>query len=650
MIDQEALLEFFRISPTPCLVLLPNAPFYTIVEVNYSYLDITNSNREDLIGKGISEIFQNVTIGELEGGIKGFINSLDLVSSTQKSHKMPMQRHKIKIADSEAFQIKYWNSENIPLLNNKGELQMIIHKTIDITNKISPEQELSYQLIEKNQIDVALKNVSEALINEQSKSQELNEAYKALAESNERFEYVTKATFDAIWDWDLTKDTLYWGEGIEKIFGHKISDLDPTRLSWTNNIHPDDLPRLTSSYYNIIKSSTNNWIEEYRFKKADGTYCYVNNKGIVIRDKDNRATRVIGAMHDISKKREEEQRLKLLESVITNATDAVLVTEATQLDYPGPKIVFVNDAFTAMTGYTSEEVIGKTPRILQGLKTDKDELKKLSYAIRHCETYEGTLINYKKNGEEFWITLSITPVVEDMGKCTHFIAIERDVTEKILKEQKLANVSRKLLNTLESIQDGFYTLDNNWNVSYWNQEAERISGKSVNEMMGKNFWDVYEGSISKMIYSKFLNAKKENTPIHLEFYSKVLSNWYEINAFPSDEGLTVYFKDISERKLNESEMKKLNISLELNIKKLAISNEELEQFAYVASHDLQEPLRMITGFLTQLEKKYDKILDEKGKQYIYFAVDGARRMRQIILDILELSRVGKNKNKLEKLN
>ncbi|MBC7522912.1 MAG: histidine kinase, partial [Flavobacterium sp.] len=91
-------------------------------------------------------------------------------------------------------------------------------------------------------------------------------------------------------------------------------------------------------------------------------------------------------------------------------------------------------------------------------------------------------------------------------------------------------------------------------------------------------------------------------------------------------------------------------SLELNIKKLAISNEELEQFAYVASHDLQEPLRMITGFLTQLEKRYDKILDEKGKQYIYFAVDGARRMRQIILDILELSRVGKNKNKLEELN
>jgi signal transduction histidine kinase len=87
---------------------------------------------------------------------------------------------------------------------------------------------------------------------------------------------------------------------------------------------------------------------------------------------------------------------------------------------------------------------------------------------------------------------------------------------------------------------------------------------------------------------------------------------------------------------------KKQIDLEISLQQLRMKNEELEQFAYVASHDLQEPLRMVTSFLTLLEKKYEAKLDDKAKQYIFFAVDGARRMRQIILDLLEFSRVGKH--------
>jgi light-regulated signal transduction histidine kinase (bacteriophytochrome) len=85
----------------------------------------------------------------------------------------------------------------------------------------------------------------------------------------------------------------------------------------------------------------------------------------------------------------------------------------------------------------------------------------------------------------------------------------------------------------------------------------------------------------------------------------------------------------------------------MHAKELAISNKELEQFAYIASHDLQEPLRMVSSFLTQLEKKYGNALDDKAHQYIHFAVDGAKRMRQIILDLLDYSRIGKNEGERE---
>ncbi len=146
--------------------------------------------------------------------------------------------------------------------------------------------------------------------------------------------------------------------------------------------------------------------------------------------------KIISVSRDITLQKEEEHRLKLLESVITNANDAVLITEAEPFDEPGPRILYVNEAFTKMTGYTAEEVIGKSPRILQGPKSDMAELARLGRALRNWEPCEITTINYKKNGEEFWINLSVSPVADKNGWYTHWISIERDVTEQKLKERE----------------------------------------------------------------------------------------------------------------------------------------------------------------------------------------------------------------------
>lgn len=110
------------------------------------------------------------------------------------------------------------------------------------------------------------------------------------------------------------------------------------------------------------------------------------------------------------------------------------------------------------------------------------------------------------------------------------------------------------------------------------------------------------------------------------------------------------FQDINDRKLAELKLQELNETLENRAQQLAVSNDELQQFAYVSSHDLQEPLRMVTSFLTLLEKKYGDQLDEKATQYIHYAVDGAQRMRHVILDLLEYSRVGSNEEALKKIN
>ena len=311
-------------------------------------------------------------------------------------------------------------------------------------------------------------------------------------------------------------------------------------------------------------------------------------------------------------------------------------------------------------------------------------------------------------------------------------------------------------------------------VTYWNKEAERMLLKSREDILGKNLWEVYNSKEALKFLPEYQRAMKDNVTVHFEEYFPTLQSWLDITAFPSGDGLSIYIKDITERRLadeklkaakdrykmvaqatsdaiyewdikenvnhwgegfetlfghkwqagkmpveswrenlhpdekedllaaaneafekkqtslsrvirfrcadgsyktvfdkqvilyndqnepvkivgamqditdrkqKETAIKLLNEQLQQRATELSVSNHELERFAYVASHDLQEPLRMVSSFLQLLQRKYKGQLDDSADQYIEFAVDGAERMKKLILDLLEYSRVGTNKDR-----
>lgn len=126
---------------------------------------------------------------------------------------------------------------------------------------------------------------------------------------------------------------------------------------------------------------------------------------------------------------EAKEQLGLLEGAIRNDYDSILITEL-NLDSPGPRIVYVNDGFTKMTGYLPEEVIGKTPRILQGPKTDRAILDRLKRRLIEGQAFFGHSINYRKDGSEFINQWDIHPLLNKEGEVTHWVSYQRDVTEK----------------------------------------------------------------------------------------------------------------------------------------------------------------------------------------------------------------------------
>ncbi len=145
---------------------------------------------------------------------------------------------------------------------------------------------------------------------------------------------------------------------------------------------------------------------------------------------------------DITLRRESEARLRLLQTAIDRINDVVLITEAEPIDAPGPRIVYVNDAFERTTGYTADEVIGRSPRLLQGPESDREPLDRIRAALESRAPIRVELLNYRKSGKPFQVEIDIVPVNDSEGSTTHFVAVQRDITERRAMEQQLHQSQR----------------------------------------------------------------------------------------------------------------------------------------------------------------------------------------------------------------
>jgi PAS domain S-box-containing protein len=136
-----------------------------------------------------------------------------------------------------------------------------------------------------------------------------------------------------------------------------------------------------------------------------------------------------GTAQDITERTRAEESLRLLRSAVEQSKESIVITDA-ELDRPGPSIVFVNPAFTKMTGYTAADAVGNTPRMLQGPRTDKTVLRRLRQNLEQGEVFAGEAINYRKDGTAFDLEWQIAPIRNAGGLTTHYVAIQRDITER----------------------------------------------------------------------------------------------------------------------------------------------------------------------------------------------------------------------------
>jgi diguanylate cyclase (GGDEF)-like protein/PAS domain S-box-containing protein len=192
--------------------------------------------------------------------------------------------------------------------------------------------------------------------------------------------------------------------------------------------------------------------------------------------------RIIVQWKDITRRYQSEQQLYLLEKAVASLKDILLITDAG----PDPRIVFVNDAFERLTGYQRSEVIGQSPRMLQGPKTCRTELDRINAAIANWQPVRAELINYTRHGDEFQIELDITPIADARGGFTHWAAVERDVTARKVREQQLADDARHAQSILDNVVDAVITIDQVGCITTFNLAATNLFGYRPDEIIGQN--------------------------------------------------------------------------------------------------------------------------------------------------------------------
>lgn len=178
----------------------------------------------------------------------------------------------------------------------------------------------------------------------------------------------------------------------------------------------------------------------------------------------------------------------LLGECLARVNDMVVITEADRLDAPhGPRIVFVNEAVVTKTGYSREEIIGQTPRMFQGQATSRTELDRIRRALDNCEAVRSEILNYDKSGNPFWLEIDISPVADEAGRVSHFIAVQRDVSRRKQAELQREEMQTRFDLVLKATNEVIWDYDISSGEIWWNQNYHLVFGHPLTgEPMGRN--------------------------------------------------------------------------------------------------------------------------------------------------------------------
>jgi len=445
------------------------------------------------------------------------------------------------------------------------------------------------------------------------------QAAEALRAGEERFRLLAKATRDAIWDWDLINDTIWWSEGFTELFGYQRYEIEPTSVSWTSRVHPEDQLVVVEDVHHAINHSAERWSCEYRFRRKDGRYAHVLDRGHIIRDGAGKAVRMIGGMADITERHEAAERLRVSEEqyrlLFAGNPYPMWVFDTENLRY-----LAVNDAMVRHFGYSHEEFMNMS--VFTG--DDPAAIEKLKGHLATEGRYVGTRCYHKKDGTDVDVEIHSDRIV--FGGRPARLSLAQDVTERVRAERQL----REQAELLDKAQDAIIVRDLEHRIRYCNKSAEQLYGFQRAEVLGRSVREVfyfepgtYDAAMNKLMASgewvgELVQRCQDEKKIIVEAHWTLVRN----EAGQATSVLAIN-TDITERKKLEQQF--------LRAQRI----ESIGTLAGGIAHDLNNLLAPITMGV-ELLRRFDP--PQKSLRVIDSIERSARRGSDLVKQVLSFAR------------
>ncbi|MFN8634563.1 MAG: PAS domain S-box protein [Chloroflexota bacterium] len=381
------------------------------------------------------------------------------------------------------------------------------------------------------------------------------EAEQALRESEERFRIIAGSASDAIWDWDLRTDVLWWSDGMRTVFGHDGQAQVPTVQAWAELVHPEDRERVWAELDAVLASADVRWSSEYRYRRADGRYADVVDRGEIVRTEEGTPVRMVGGMVDITERKRTERELARYRLLAEHATDIMLFIA---LD---GRMLDANEAAVRAYGYALDEILSMSVFDLRATPHAREDHAQIVTAADRGVRFE--TLHRRKDGSTFPVDVSVVGANLDGERV--LMSVVRDLSERRRAEdervrllaaeqaarKQAVDAERQVCDILESITDAFLAIDRDWRLTYVNAEAERLFAHTREELIGRDAWATFPRAVNTAIETECRRAMATGQGVNFTTFFEPRKQWFEIKAYPFRDGLSVSIHDVTARHIAE---------------------------------------------------------------------------------------------------
>jgi PAS domain S-box-containing protein len=325
-------------------------------------------------------------------------------------------------------------------------------------------------------------------------------------------------------------------------------------------IHPDDRPEIQGRVLAALAHGPETLVSEKRFVRSDGTAVWTRSTLMMVRE-PGRASEVLELIEDVSDRRAAESDLR--------RTTALVQIAGRVADVGGWSVDLATQrvAWSDVVALIHQEPPGFSPTIDSAMDYYVPEHRPIVREVfERCAT-QGTSFDVElqivsRLGQRRWVRAIGQAERDVLGRITHVLGAFQEISKRKGAEEEARELTERLRTTLESITDAFFTVDRDWRVTSLNRRAEQILRRSRESLIGRSLWDEFPEAKSTLLYTEYHRAMAEQVSASFEMYYDPFRIWVEINAYPSPQGLALYFRDVTERRNQQEELRRLNVELE----------------------------------------------------------------------------------------